>query len=49
MHPSIGLLTATTPLMEDSQKAYSLFESGMLNRLEPGSIKCLQQIHGWIV
>jgi cell filamentation protein len=26
-------------------KAYSLFESGMLKSLEPGSVKCLQQIH----
>ena len=31
-----------------SKKAYSLFESGMLNSLEPGSIKCLQQIHAYL-
>ena len=30
------------------KKAYSLFESGMLNSLEPGSIKCLQQIHAYL-
>ena len=29
-------------------KAYALFESGMLNSLDAGSIKCLQQIHGYI-
>ena len=29
-------------------KAYSLFESGMLKSLEPGSIKCLQQIHAYL-
>ena len=30
------------------KKAYSLFESGLLKTLEPGSIKCLQQIHAYI-
>lgn len=30
------------------KKAYDLFESGLLNKLEPGSIKCLQQIHSYI-
>ena len=29
-------------------KAYALFESGLLNSLEAGTIKCLQQIHGYI-
>ena len=29
-------------------KAYSLFESEMLKSLEPGSIKCLQQIHAYL-
>jgi len=29
-------------------KAYSLFESGMLKSLEPGSIKSLQQIHAYL-
>ena len=33
---------------QSRKKAYDLFESGMLNKLEPGSIKCLQQIHGYI-
>lgn len=33
---------------QSRKKAYELFESGMLNRLEPGSIKCLQQIHAYI-
>ena len=30
------------------QKAYELFGSGLLESLEPGSVKCLQQIHGYI-
>ncbi len=30
------------------KKAYDLFESGLLRKLEPGSIKCLQQIHAYI-
>ncbi len=30
------------------KKAYELFESGLLDELEPGSVKCLQQIHGFI-
>lgn len=29
-------------------KAYTLFESGLLASLEPGSIKCLQQIHAYL-
>lgn len=29
-------------------KAYALFESGLLGSLDAGSIKCLQQIHGYI-
>lgn len=29
-------------------KAYALFESGLLASLEPGSIKCLQQIHAYL-
>lgn len=33
---------------QSRKKAYDLFESGMLSKLEPGSIKCLQQIHGYI-
>ena len=30
---------------QSRKKAYTLFESGLLNSLEPGSMKCLQQIH----
>lgn len=30
------------------KKAYDLFESGILKKLEPGSVKCLQQIHAYI-
>ena len=30
------------------KKAYSLFESGLLNTMEPGSVKCLQQIHAYL-
>lgn len=33
---------------QSRKKAYDLFESGLLNQLEPGSIKCLQQIHAYI-
>ena len=33
---------------QSRKKAYSLFESGMLNSLEPGSIKWLQQIHAYL-
>ncbi|MDR2823580.1 MAG: Fic family protein [Prevotellaceae bacterium] len=33
---------------QSKKKAYALFESGMLKSLEPGSIKCLQQIHGYL-
>ncbi|MBQ9547061.1 MAG: Fic family protein [Bacteroidales bacterium] len=33
---------------QSRKKAYDLFESGLLNKLEPGSIKCLQQIHAYI-
>ena len=29
-------------------KAYALFESGLLDGTEPGSVKCLQQIHAYI-
>ncbi len=30
------------------QKAYELFGSGLLDSLEPGSLKCLQQIHSYL-
>ena len=33
---------------QSRKKAYLLFESGILNNLEPGSIKCLQQIHAYL-
>ena len=33
---------------QSRKKAYSLFESGILNNLELGSIKCLQQIHAYL-
>ena len=33
---------------QSRKKADSLFESGLLNAVEPGSIKCLQQIHAYL-
>ena len=33
---------------QSKKKAYQLFESGILKSLEPGSIKCLQQIHAYM-
>ena len=33
---------------QSRKKAYDLFESGLLNTMESGSIKCLQQIHAYI-
>lgn len=33
---------------QSKKKAYALFESGILASLEPGSIKCLQQIHAFL-
>jgi cell filamentation protein len=30
-------------------KAYALFESGILASLEPGTVKCLQQIHAYLL
>lgn len=33
---------------QSRKKAYTLFESGLLNSLDPGSIKCLQQIHAYL-
>ena len=29
-------------------KAYALFESGILTSIEPGTVKCLQQIHAYL-
>ena len=33
---------------QSKKKAYQLFESGVLQAIEPGSIKCLQQIHAYL-
>ena len=33
---------------QSQKKAYQLYESGLLQRLEPGTLKCLQQIHAYI-
>ncbi len=33
---------------QSRKKAYTLFESGLLDSLEPGSMKCLQQIHAYM-
>ena len=33
---------------QSKKKAYALFESGMIGSFEPGTIKCLQQIHGYL-
>ena len=33
---------------QSRKKAYTLFESGLLNSLEPSSIKCLQQLHAYL-
>ncbi len=33
---------------QSRKKAYTIFESGLLNALQPGSIKCLQQIHAYL-
>lgn len=33
---------------QSRKKAYQLFESGILNGLEPGTVKSLQQIHAYI-
>lgn len=33
---------------QSKKKAYALFESGILASLEPGRVKCLQQIHGFL-
>ena len=34
---------------QSRKKAYQLYESGLLRTLEPGSLKCLQQIHAYIL
>jgi len=33
---------------QSKKKAYALFESGLLKNMEPGTVKCLQQIHAYI-
>ena len=33
---------------QSRKKAYQLYESGLLKSLEPGSVKCLQQIHAYL-
>ena len=33
---------------QSKHKAYALYESGLLDTLEPGSIQCLQQIHAYL-
>ena len=33
---------------QSKKKAYDLFESGLLNTLEPETVQCLQQIHAYI-
>ena len=33
---------------QSRKKAYALFENGLLASLEPGSVKCLQQIHAYL-
>lgn len=33
---------------QSKKKAYALFESGLLKSLEPGTLKCLQQIHAYL-
>lgn len=34
---------------QSKKKAYTLFESGLLDSLEVGSMKCLQQIHAYLL
>lgn len=36
------------PWIQSIYQAYDLFESGLLDSLEPGTVKCLQQIHAYI-
>ena len=33
---------------QSKKKAYSLYESGILNNMKPGTIECLQQIHAYL-
>ena len=42
------LYSANTIDGQSKKKAYQLFASGILQTAEPGSIKCLQQIHAYL-
>jgi len=33
---------------QSKKKAYTLIESGLLDNMEPGTVKCLQQIHAYL-
>ena len=33
---------------QSKKKAYTLLESGLLDTLKPGTVKCLQQIHAFL-
>lgn len=33
---------------QSKKKAYTLIESGLLDSMEPGTVKCLQQIHAYL-
>ena len=33
---------------QSRKKAYQLYESGLMSSMEPGTLKCLQQIHAYI-
>lgn len=33
---------------QSKKKAYSLIESGLIDNMQPGTVKCLQQIHAYI-
>ena len=33
---------------QSKKKAYTLFESGLLDTMKPGTVKCLQQIHAYL-
>ena len=34
---------------KSKKKAYTLIESGLLDSMEPGTVKCLQQIHAYLL
>ena len=33
---------------QSKKKAYTLFESGILDSMKPGTVECLQQIHAYL-